>query len=147
MAVSHSTTLIIAKSELRDVGEARQSEARVLFRKGFYSGAMFLAGCALECYLKVAICKTLKLDGLPSAFKTHDLGALILYSGYQRDMELMPTIKKSYDRILERWRPDGRESLLYYAPNRVSEREAAEFLKCVGDPQTGVIPWLQRMIS
>jgi len=48
---------------------------------------MFLGGCALECLLKAAICATLKLDGLPAAFKTHDLEALLLYSGFRGELE------------------------------------------------------------
>ena len=94
----------------------------------------FLGGCALECCLKVAICVTLKLDGLPAAFKTHDLEALLLYSGFRADLEAQRDIQKSLSAVVEQWRPDGREKLLYGQPSKFDEK-------------TGVLPWLQSRTS
>lgn len=147
MAVHHSKNLIIGRNDLLGIADARLREAEQLLDKRQYAGAMFIGGCALECYLKVAICMTLKLDGLPTAFKTHNLEALVLYSGFQRDLHEAVSIKKSFDEIVNEWGVDGRESLLYRPPSELDDEKAKRFLDNLLDTAVGVIPWLRKLIS
>ena len=147
MAVHHSTSLGTRRDDLAEIADARLREAELLHERGEYAGAMFLGGCALECCLKVAICVTLKLDGLPAAFKTHDLEALLLYSGFRADLEAQRDIQKSLSAVVEQWRPDGREKLLYGQPSKFDEKTSRHFFQCLNDKKTGVLPWLQSRTS
>ncbi len=149
MAVYHSKNLVIMRDDLRQIADARLIEYQELLEAQQFAGAMFLGGCALECDLKLAVCLTLKLDGLPTAFKTHDLEALLLYSGYDsllRNQE-NGVLKQSFDIILDAWKPDGRETLLYGDPAKRTEKAAKSFMDALRDPKIGVIPWLQEMMS
>ncbi len=147
MAVHHSTKLVIDRDVLRDIADARLRDARSLLDAGHHPGAMFSGGSALECYLKVAICVALNLEGLPPIFKIHDLGVLILYSGLERALSQEPPIKASFDAIVKEWEPDGRASLLYRLPSELSREAADRFMAQLSDENTGVIPWLLRMLS
>ena len=147
MPVSHSKNLIIRKEDLLEIGAARLRESELMLSDGQHAGSMFLGGCSLECYLKAAVCVTLKLDGLPAAFKTHDLEVLILYSGFQRDLQEEPPVKRSFDDIVAAWGMDGRKSLLYAAPSSVSVEKAKRFHLCLTGMEVGVIPWLRRHLS
>jgi len=149
MAVSRSKNTVIDREDLRELAGVRLRESEELLVQGYFAGAMFLGGCALECYLKLAVCGTLNLSGLPAIFKLHDLEALLLYSGFDLLLrgENSKAIKQSFDTILDGWKVDGRESLLYSNPTRRNEKEAKRFLAALRDPKIGVIPWLLRMMS
>ena len=149
MAVSRPKNTIIDREKLRALAEVRLREAEALLEQGLHAGAMFLGGCALECYLKLAICHTLRLGGLPSIFKLHDLEALLLYTGFDATLrgESNKSIKQSFETILDGWKSDGRETLLYGDPGRLKEKNAKCFLASLRDPKIGVIPWLLEMMS
>jgi len=118
--VYHLDNPAITKERLWEIAEARLREAQALLHRGECSGAMFLGGCALECFLKVAICETLRLDGLPGVFKLHHLEALILYSGFRSELEAASSIEESFRAVVQEWKPDGRQSLLYGLPSRIA---------------------------
>ncbi len=146
MAVHHSTHLIIGREALRVLGETGLTESFVLFQAGCYRGAMFAGGCALECFLKLAVCHTLKLDGLPNAFRTHNLEALVMYSGFRSVLYASTPVKQSFQLIVDEWGIDGRENLLYGAPELVDEHRTRDFLDALNGEGAGVIPWLRRML-
>ncbi len=147
MGVEHSKNLVIGRNDLLGIADARLREAEQLSGNGQYAGAMFIGGCALECYLKAAICMTLKLEGLPTVFKTHNLEALVLYSGFQHDLHEAVSVKKSFDEIVKVWGVDGRKSLLYRSPSELDDEKAKEFLDSLWDTADGVIPWLRKLLS
>lgn len=147
MTPFHSTSLIIPREQLRQLAEARLQESELLFERGCYAGSMFLGGSALECVLKLAICRTLKLGGLPSVFKTHDLDALILYSGYQKDLREHAPLRDAFDRLLDEWGNDGRSTLLYADPSDFDRERANQFLLNLRHPEHGVITWLLNRLS
>jgi hypothetical protein len=147
MAPYHSKRLVISRDALLGIAEARALEAQDLIVRKRFSGAIFLGGCALECFLKAAVCTTLKLDGLPEVFKTHDLEALLLYSGLRSDLEARPAVQESFARIVEAWGYDGRDKLLYAEPGAFSKERAKRFMDHLTGKETGVIPWLQSRTS
>ena len=69
----------------------RIREAEALYAAKCYSGAYYLAGYAVECALKAAICKGFQRHSLPEralvqkAF-VHNLGELVVTAGLQRDL-------------------------------------------------------------
>lgn|GEM_PF-5788650 len=82
MAPQLSTKPIVLREVLAELVSARLSEAKVLVGAGHPAAAIYLAGYAVECCLKVAICKTLGWDALRGTFRTHDLESLMLHSGF-----------------------------------------------------------------
>jgi hypothetical protein len=147
MTPSHSKTFVIPRTELRQVAEARLREADHLLDQGCFAGAMFLGGCALECFLKLAICTTLRLDGLPWVFKIHDLDVLILYTGFEAELREDASLRGAFDRVVDEWGSDGRATLLYGDPGEFDRQRAAQFLASLRDPQHGVITWLRSRLS
>lgn len=67
-------------------------EAKTLQNSGHYGASFYLAGYAVECGLKAAVCKTLQIDvfNLPTelhrGFKTHRLDHLIVLAGLSKKL-------------------------------------------------------------
>ncbi|MGD2111113.1 MAG: HEPN domain-containing protein [Phycisphaerae bacterium] len=134
---------VIPRDELSEIAASRYAEAERLFAEGHFAGAMFLAGSSLECYLKLAICVTLRLDGLPKIFKIHDFEELFLYSGFDNELKADRVRKQAYDEVRQEWGKDGRATLLYASPEEFDRQRAEQFLRNLHDPECGVIPWLK----
>lgn len=147
MMTFHSKNLVIPRKQLREVAEARLKEAEHLFERGCYAGSMFLGGSALECFFKLAICCTLKLDGLPAVFKTHDLAALILYTGYASDLRGRAPLREAFDRAVDEWGDDGRSTLLYADASGFDRDRADQFLSNLRHGEHGVVTWLKSRLS
>ncbi|MCF0048852.1 HEPN domain-containing protein [Dyadobacter sp. LJ53] len=74
---------------------ARLSEATALHECGFYDGAYYLSGYAVEFALKAAICKNLNTDifvkyavsgNILKAFQIHDLSDLAVLAGLKQEL-------------------------------------------------------------
>ncbi len=78
------------RSEFQILSNRRLVEAKALQSAGLNGAAFYLAGYAVECGLKAAVCKTLQIDvfNLPTelhkGFKTHRLDHLIVLSGLSK---------------------------------------------------------------
>jgi hypothetical protein len=76
--------------KFQELADRRLSEAKVLLTASQYEGAFYLAGYAVECGLKAAVCNTLQTDifeespELQKGFKTHRLDHLIVLSGLSK---------------------------------------------------------------
>ena len=138
---------IISREELSEIAASRYAEAERLFAEGHFAGAMFLGGSALECYLKLAICVTLRLDGLPGIFKIHDFEELFLYSGFDTELKADHVVKEAFDEVRQEWGKDGRATLLYGSPAEFDRERAEQFLQNLQDPKYGIIPWLKTRLS
>lgn len=145
--VTPDSKSLISRNELRAIAEVRMKEAEHLLERGLFAGAMFLGGCALECFLKLAICCTLKLDELPPVFKTHKLEDLILYTGLQKEMRGSAPLRDAFDLVVDAWKPDGRSTFLYSDPLGFDRKQASQFLSHLRDPEHGVITWLKNRLS
>ncbi|USJ36584.1 HEPN domain-containing protein [Dyadobacter fanqingshengii] len=82
-------------SDLRILALARLKEAIALYETGFYDGAYYLSGYAVEFALKAAICKNLNMDifvkhavsgNVLKAFQIHDLSDLAVLAGLKKDL-------------------------------------------------------------
>lgn len=75
------------RTEFQVLSAKRLDEAKSLQEGGYYEAAFYLAGYAVECGLKAAVCRTLQIDifnmptDLHKGFKTHRLDHLIVLSG------------------------------------------------------------------
>ncbi|MBD2756401.1 hypothetical protein [Spirosoma validum] len=90
--------------EFQELAVLRLDEANILLTQNYPDGAFYLAGYAVECALKSAICKTLNIDDffdtysskahgakvkddIVQKFKTHDYGTLLVLSGLYFKLE------------------------------------------------------------
>ncbi|MCK4659683.1 MAG: HEPN domain-containing protein [Phycisphaerae bacterium] len=147
-----SSKPLISRCVLEELGATRLKEANALLQAGHYAGAIYLAGYAVECYLKVAICAALDWDELHGTFKSHDLDVLLLHSGLKKEMEAPEAaqVKRSFRKITEVWILEGKDggrdsgkNIRYQHPSGLSEDDARSFLKWVNDPSVGVVPWVK----
>lgn len=80
------------RSEFQILSNRRLVEAKALQSVGHYGAAFYLAGYAVECGLKSAVCNTLQIDvfnlstELHKGFKTHRLDHLIVLSGLSKKL-------------------------------------------------------------
>jgi HEPN domain-containing protein len=147
MAVRLSRQAVIDAQVLEKVAETRLREAEALFEAGFFQGAIYLAGYAVECYLKLAICATLGWDELYGAFMVHDLEGLLLYSGCRADLQRRPEIQESFAIVCETWTVEGARNIRYETPEHIDRDTAELVLDCVRHSESGVVPWLREMIA
>lgn len=138
---------IVKKDVLRRLAETRLHEASALKRAGYYQAVIYLAGYAVECWLKVAICHTLDWQGLHETFKSHDLKHLLLHSGLVRRIDEAAMVSRSFKRITGMWPKDGGVELRYRDPSLYTEEQARVFLQWVASEKEGVVPWLSGQVS
>lgn len=86
------------RADFQQLATLRLTEAQTLLTHDLPDGAFYLAGYAVECALKAAICRTLGIDDffesysskphgakvrddVVQKFKTHDYGTLLVLSG------------------------------------------------------------------
>lgn len=139
-----SKTEAVSRDILRGLVAIRLDEAKVLREAGFFAGAIYLGGYALECQLKVMICRTLDLDMLPATFKTHDLELLLLHGGLHNKLKTNELVDESFKKICGMW--NGKMDLRYQNPNNTRDEDTRLFFEWTVHPQRGVIPWLRTMI-
>lgn len=142
-----STKPIIPRKALEEIAEARLLEAETLRKAGHYAAAIYLAGFAVECYLKAAICATLHWNELRETFKTHDLESLMLHSGSDSKLRKNSPLVESFAKIRETWALDRPDSIRYRRPADFKKKDAELFMQYVSDPATGIVPWLRKAIS
>ena len=95
--------------EFQELAFLRLEEASALLANDHPDGAFYPAGYAVECALKLAICRTLNIDDffdtysskthsakvkddIVQKFKTHDFGTLLVLSGLYFKLESAITI-------------------------------------------------------
>jgi len=134
-----TATFDIDSDALKEVGDARLADARALMRGGRCSGAVYLAGYCVECYLKAAICRTLDVARLPKIFGIHDLETLLLYSGLERLMKEDKTgVHHSFAKVVGSWKKEGVE-VRYGKPSDYKDNDTASFLAWVDE----VVAWIK----
>jgi len=143
MAGQLSRTPIIRRDDLREIAESRLAEADVLAQRGYSAACVYLAGYAVECYLKYAICRRLDWDALLGAFKVHDLEGLLLYSGLDKELRSDANVSANFRRVCSLWSMDAADSVRYRRPSEFTVDGARKFLSYLRDPENGVVVWLQ----
>jgi HEPN domain-containing protein len=134
------------RSDFQQLTELRVREAEVLLREGYFDGAFYLLGYAIECALKACIAKQTKEYDFPpdrkavEAIYKHNSGDLLKASTLEREHEQARRASSAFDanwKIIQGWTEQGR-----YQQGK-SEKEVQEFFSAiVGDE--GVLPWLKK---
>lgn len=133
---------VISRDRLTMTGSSRLDEALALREAGFWVGAIYLAGYAVECFLKAAICKTLDWADMRATFTTHDLELLLVHTGLENQMRSAAAVYDNFRRITYVWPEDRGELLRYRDPAKYTRQDAENFLEWVSGRE-GVVTWLR----
>jgi hypothetical protein len=134
------------RSDLQGVSRLRVKEARLLLDNGYFSGAYYLLGYAIECALKACIAKQIKRYDFPDRklvndSYTHDLEKLLSISGLkaelQEETQSNPTLEVNWA-IVKDWSEQSRYS------TSISETQARDFYSAVTARKNGVLTWLKK---
>jgi HEPN domain-containing protein len=111
------------------------ANARFLLRHERWHSAVYLAGYALECWLKAAVCWAKGLTVLPPEYETHDLQWLLRSAGLQNEVRRTPALSRAFDCAVDLWQTEIR-----YAGKAYRRAEATQFFEALGR----LVPWLER---
>lgn len=134
------------RDDLQRITRLRVKEAKVLLENGYFSGAYYLLGYAVECALKASIAKQIKRYDFPDRklindSYSHELEKLLSVSGLKA--ELQKEIRNNQDlevnwAIVKDWSVESR-----YFPD-ISETTARDFYSAVTARKNGVLSWLKK---
>jgi hypothetical protein len=137
------------RAEFQRLSQLRQTEANELMALNYADGAFYLAGYAVECALKSAVCKTLGIDDfyepfsakshgakvkddVLQKFKTHDFATLLVLSGlfyqFEADVQIDPALQ-NVQRIFDKQK--WSEQYRYEAKNMKTKAEVQSYLTAV----------------
>ena len=130
-----------SKAEFMRLADARLAEASHLLSGGFYDGAFYLAGYAVEFGLKAVFCNRLNAFELPDpSIKDvfiHDLSKLLKQCDLTTDeMRRDNPRTVPYWNLTIRWNEAARYKA--WGPS-----DANDILIAVGHPTDGVLEWLR----
>jgi HEPN domain-containing protein len=138
-----------SKTELKKLARTRLKEAKVLYDKGFYDGACYLAGYVIELALKARICKILDLDQYPESgeisksFKIHKLDDLLKLAGLQKKFD---TAKVAQPNLLTNWSITTKwsENFRYLPVGNSPKITAKDTIEALEDNTDGVFTWITK---
>ena len=113
------------------------NDARFLLKHGRWHSAVYLAGYAVECKLKAAVCRYLGVEVLPESFRTHDIRFLIRSAGLAEAVNSDKVIQARFRRIDSMWRTEIR-----YSGKPYGKQAAENFL----DNVRRVVQWLDTIL-
>ena len=134
------------RADLQQLSKLRIKEAKVLLDNGYYTGAYYLAGYAVECALKACIAKQTKRYDFPDKDRVnrsyvHKLEDLLKLAGLEADWKSKTTSNSTflyYWQVVKDWNEDVR-----YRPV-VSQAAANDLYTAITNRQNGVLPWLRK---
>ncbi len=88
-------------------------------------GAIYLAGYAIECHLKYAVCENAESTYLDSSLEIHSWDALLLHSGLEAKLARNAAMKSIYDELTDVWTT----SLRYNPERRVRPADLQLYLQ------------------
>lgn len=130
-------------ADLRDLAQARLSEAETLLTNGQPAGAFYLAGYAIECGLKACIARSFAQYVMPdktlvTKAYTHSLEELIGLANLNADLRLEqhkdPAFAANWRTVL-----DWNEATRY---EFYSTQDASDLIDAIKDPSHGVLQWI-----
>jgi HEPN domain-containing protein len=134
----------VDRRDLQELSKVRLKEARALLDLGFYDGAYYLAGYAVECALKACIAKDTRRHQFPDKKRvdsshSHDFAQLIRVAGLEDEHRERLSSDADFDanwEIVKRWSEQSRY--------RWNGGESAQALvSAVSNRRHGVISWIK----
>src|ERR1700722_14129121 len=136
------------EADIKSMAYTKLKESECLLANGFFDGANYLGGYAVELLLKARVCKTLGIDDffafnkakkeLYRSFKVHDYEELLILSGIYSEFEKQQTdvnFKADWS-ILRKWSENAR-----YLTG-ITAKDAKDFLTSV----KGFVSWIERYL-
>ena len=145
----------MTREDYRQLSDLHVQHGKALLEGGFYSGAWYISGYAVECGIKACIAKLFRLtadDDFPEPMsgnpgggtinlRSHNFKFLVQAAGlklvWDREMNGSRRFRDNWD-IVNRWSPEGR-----YATDRV-QSEVVEFYSAIVDPNHGAMECIKR---
>jgi HEPN domain-containing protein len=133
------------RETLQRIAMQRRREAAALLRAGYYPGAYYLTGYAIECALKACIAKqTAKYDfpnkRLAQDCWTHDLERLVQLAGVgpdlTRDSRTNAALELNWT-IVKDWSETDRYDLT------ITRAQARDLYSACTARRNGVLPWIR----
>ncbi|MDZ7361790.1 MAG: HEPN domain-containing protein [candidate division KSB1 bacterium] len=127
------------------MARTRIKEAKVLLETGYFDGAYYLAGYAVECALKACIAKQSLRYEFPDKTRvldsyTHDFAKLLrapnLTTELQKEIKTNGVFRNKWQ-IVERWSEEARYQT-------VTSQAAMALYSAIADRQNGVLSWLKK---
>jgi HEPN domain-containing protein len=135
----------LKRRDLRQLAVLRLKEAQSLHRSGFWPGAYYLAGYAVECALKACVARATEryefpeLERVRSSY-THDLLRPLrvakLHESLKEAMRQEPRLASNWATVGE-WSEEARYE-------QRSQADAANLLVALQDRKYGVLAWLKK---
>jgi hypothetical protein len=131
--------------DLEIAAEDRLNDATALFNSHRYASAIAMGLYAVEISLKVAICKILDLDALPQPFEIHELDGLLILAGLSKRLNSSTNteVRANWDQVTGNSSQYNLNDLRYLPAANSTDAQASEFLRCINDESTGVLPWIK----
>ncbi len=134
----------LTKTNLEVLADARIREASALLDLGYFSGAYYLGGYAVECGLKAIIAKNFQSEEIPDRkfvdkIYSHRLDGLVDLAG------LGPSLARTRDSnpvFAENWRA----ALLWSETSRyeiIREDRAFLLVEAISQSENGVLAWIK----
>jgi hypothetical protein len=102
----------------RELARLRLKDAICLLGKERYNGCIYLAGYAIECHLKFAICERKEHDYLPAQLEVHDWDRLVTAAGLLVDIKKQKRMAGVYFSLVEHWGTTLRYRTTMYRANQ-----------------------------
>jgi hypothetical protein len=99
----------------KEVARMRREDAWSLLGSGRYNGSVYLAGYAIECYLKFAICRRKDTIYLPAKLEVHDWDKLVDAAGLFSAINAQRAMAALYSGLADSWGPTIRYRTSTYA--------------------------------
>jgi HEPN domain-containing protein len=137
------------QADIQTLAQIKFKEADCLFRGGYFDGAIYLGGYAVELLLKAMVCKTLGIDdffafNLPARkelykpYKVHDYEELLILSGLYKEFAAAQsdvTFKRHWS-VVRIWNEGAR-----YLTGK-TEKDAKDFLTSIQEFSTWIGKYL-----
>ena len=139
------STPAVTRADFQQLADIRLREAKALLDLGFWDGAYYLAGYAIEIALKACIIKKVMATDAFQDKKfsescwTHDIGKLIALAGLQPTWTAAtiadPRLWGNWG-VVKLWSEQTRY-------DRCTEDEAKTLYTAISDPTHGVLTWIK----
>ena len=134
----------LSKAVLQELALIRVAESESLFEAGYFSGAYYLGGYAIELGLKACIAEAFTARSIPDRrfverIYTHDLLKLAEIAGLEAARSTRSTVDPAFAqhwRAVEEWSERAR-----YAT--IDQATAHNLLDALRDPNHGVFEWIR----
>ena len=106
------------------IARARLEDAACLLQGSRVDGAIYLAGYAIECCLKEAVCVRTRRKYLPASQEVHSWDRLVESARLWPAIKAQPDVFLLYSSLAEKWRSSKWGSALRYRTGLFNRREA-----------------------